>query len=102
MIAQGHCGNIINMVSQAGRRDESLVLAYCLTTAKIISMAGSADLDLIKHGINVSAIAPGVVNGEHWNQADSMFAKLEGKALVQMKTEFAEAVLQGVSRYLQT
>ncbi len=79
MIAQGHGGKIINMASQAGRRGESLVLVYCSTKAAVISMTQSAGLNLIKHGINVNAIAPGVVDGEHWEHVDSMFAKLEGK-----------------------
>ena len=78
MIAQGHGGKIINMASQAGRRGESLVLVYCSTKAAVISMTQSAGLNLIKHGINVNAIAPGVVDGDHWVHVDSLFAQLEG------------------------
>ena len=87
MIAQGHGGKIINMASQAGRRGESLVLVYCSTKAAVISMTQSAGLNLIKYGINVNAIAPGVVDGAHWEHVDSMFAKLEGKELGQKKAE---------------
>lgn len=95
MIKQGHGGKIINMASQAGRRGESLVLVYCSTKAAVISMTQSAGLNLIKHGINVNAIAPGVVDGDHWEHVDSMFAKLEGKALGQKKTEVAAGVPAG-------
>lgn len=95
MIAQGHGGKIINMASQAGRRGESLVLVYCSTKAAVISMTQSAGLNLIKHGINVNAIAPGVVDGEHWEHVDSMFAKLEGKPLGQKKAEVAASVPAG-------
>ena len=95
MITQGHGGKIINMASQAGRRGESLVLVYCSTKAAIISITQSAGLNLIKHGINVNAIAPGVVDGEHWDHVDSMFAKLEGKALGQKKAEVAANVPAG-------
>ena len=95
MIAQGHGGKIINMASQAGRRGEGLVLVYCSTKAAVISITQSAGLNLIKHGINVNAIAPGVVDGEHWNHVDSMFAKLEGKALGQKKAEVAANVPAG-------
>jgi galactitol 2-dehydrogenase len=95
MIAQGHGGKIINMASQAGRRGESLVLVYCSTKAAVISMTQSAGLNLIKHGINVNAIAPGVVDGEHWDHVDSMFAKLEGKAPGQKKAEVAASVPAG-------
>lgn len=95
MIAQGHGGKIINMASQAGRRGESLVLVYCSTKAAVISMTQSAGLNLIKHNINVNAIAPGVVDGEHWEHVDSMFAKLEGKKPGQKKAEVAAGVPAG-------
>ena len=95
MIAQGHGGKIINMASQAGRRGEGLVLVYCSTKAAVISMTQSAGLDLIAHGINVNAIAPGVVDGEHWEHVDAMFAKLEGKAPGQKKAEVEAGVPAG-------
>jgi NAD(P)-dependent dehydrogenase (short-subunit alcohol dehydrogenase family) len=95
MIKQGHGGKIINMASQAGRRGEALVLVYCSTKAAVISMTQSAGLNLIKHGINVNAIAPGVVDGDHWVHVDSMFAKLEGKAPGQKKAEVAAGVPAG-------
>jgi len=95
MIEQGHGGKIINMASQAGRRGESLVLVYCSTKAAVISMTQSAGLNLIKHGINVNAIAPGVVDGAHWEHVDAMFAKLEGKKPGQKKAEVAAGVPAG-------
>ena len=95
MIKQGHGGKIINMASQAGRRGEALVLVYCSTKAAVISMTQSAGLDLIRHGINVNAIAPGVVDGDHWEHVDSMFAKLEGKKPGQKKAEVAAGVPAG-------
>lgn len=79
MIAQGGGGKIINMASQAGRRGESLVAVYCATKAAVISLTQSAGLNLIRHGINVNAIAPGVVEGEHWDVVDAHFAKYEGR-----------------------
>ncbi|KIN63516.1 L-iditol 2-dehydrogenase [Sulfitobacter noctilucicola] len=95
MIAQGHGGKIINMASQAGRRGESLVLVYCSTKAAVISMTQSAGLNLIRHGINVNAIAPGVVDGAHWEHVDAMFAKLENKQPGQKKAEVAAGVPAG-------
>lgn len=79
MIAQGRGGKIINMASQAGRRGEALVAIYCATKAAVISLTQSAGLNLIKHGINVNAIAPGVVDGEHWDGVDALFAKYENR-----------------------
>lgn len=95
MIRQGHGGKIINMASQAGRRGESLVLVYCSTKAAVISMTQSAGLNLIKHGINVNAIAPGVVDGDHWVHVDSKFAELEGKRPGQKKAEVEAGVPAG-------
>ena len=92
MIAQGTGGKIINMASQAGRRGEGLVMVYCATKAAVISITQSAGLDLIKHGINVNAIAPGVVDGEHWDHVDSLFAKHEGRPLGEKKRLVGAAV----------
>ncbi|WP_367383410.1 L-iditol 2-dehydrogenase [Roseobacter sp. HKCCD8198] len=95
MIDQGIKGRIINMASQAGRRGEALVAVYCATKAAVISLTQSAGLNLIQHGINVNAIAPGVVDGEHWDGVDAFFAKYEGKAPGQKKKEVGEAVPYG-------
>ena len=92
MIARGKGGKIINMASQAGRRGEGLVAVYCATKAAVISLTQSAGLGLIEHQINVNAIAPGVVDGEHWDGADAFFAKYENKPLGQKKREVGAAV----------
>ena len=92
MIEAGIRGRIINMASQAGRRGESLVAVYCATKAAVISLTQSDGLNLIAHDINVNAIAPGVVDGEHWDGVDAFFAKYEGKAPGQKKQEVGAAV----------
>lgn len=95
MIAQGRGGKIINMASQAGRRGEALVAVYCATKAAVISLTQSAGLDLIKHRINVNAIAPGVVEGEHWEGVDALFATYENRPLGEKKRLVGEAVPYG-------
>ncbi len=92
MIARGQGGKIINMASQAGRRGEPLVAVYCASKAAVISLTQSAGLNLIEHGINVNAIAPGVVDGEHWDGVDAFFAKYENKAPGQKKSEVGAGV----------
>jgi NAD(P)-dependent dehydrogenase (short-subunit alcohol dehydrogenase family) len=95
MIAAGKGGKIINMASQAGRRGEALVAVYCATKAAVISLTQSAGLALIPHGINVNAIAPGVVDGEHWDGVDALFAKHENRPLGEKKRLVGEAVPAG-------
>ncbi|WP_353472392.1 L-iditol 2-dehydrogenase [Salipiger sp. H15] len=95
MIERGGGGRIINMASQAGRRGEPLVAVYCASKAAVISLTQSAALNLIPHGINVNAIAPGVVDGEHWDGVDAFFAKYENKPLGQKKREVGAAVPYG-------
>lgn len=95
MIECGVRGRIINMASQAGRRGEPLVAVYCASKAAIISLTQSAALNLVGHGINVNAIAPGVVDGEHWDGVDAFFAKYEGKAPGQKRREVGAAVPYG-------
>ena len=95
MIDRGQGGKIINMASQAGRRGESLVAVYCATKAAVISLTQSAGLNLIAHKINVNAIAPGVVDGDHWDGVDAFFAKYEGKPKGQKKREVGDAVPYG-------
>lgn len=95
MIARGKGGRIINMASQAGRRGEPLVAVYCATKAAVISLTQSAGLDLIKHRINVNAIAPGVVDGEHWDHVDSLFAKYENRPLGEKKKLVGDSVPYG-------
>lgn len=92
MIATGRRGKIVNMASQAGRRGEALVGVYCATKAAVISLTQSAGLNLISHGINVNAIAPGVVDGEHWDGVDAKFAAYENKPRGQKKAEVGAAV----------
>lgn len=92
MIARGQGGKIINMASQAGRRGEPLGAVYCATKAAVISLTQSAGLDLIRHGINVNAIAPGVIESDMWDHVDALFARAEGIPLGEKKRAVGQAV----------
>ncbi|MCH4809767.1 L-iditol 2-dehydrogenase [Vreelandella neptunia] len=92
MVARGQGGKIINMASQAGRRGEALVSVYCASKAAVISLTQSSGLDLIKHGINVNGIAPGVVDTPMWEEVDALFARYENRPLGEKKRLVGEAV----------
>jgi len=95
MVRQGRRGKIINMASQAGRRGEALVAVYCATKAAVISLTQSAGLGLIKHGINVNGIAPGVVDTPMWDTVDALFAKYENLKVGEKKRQVGLAVPAG-------
>ena len=92
MIAQGRGGKIINMASQAGRRGEPLVGVYCATKAAVISLTQSTGLDLIRHGINVNGISPGVVDTPMWDEVDGLFARYENLQPGEKKRQVGLAV----------
>ena len=72
-------GKIINVASIAGRRGEALVVAYCASKATVISITQSLALALAPYGVNVNAVAPGVVDTPYWKEVDKQFAALQGK-----------------------
>ena len=95
MVARGHGGRVINLASQAGRRGEALSVAYCATKAAVISITQGTALDLIRHGINVNAIAPGVIDTPMWDVVDAKFAAYEGLPIGEKKRRVAAAVPAG-------
>lgn len=95
MIAQGRGGKIINLASQAGRRGEALVLAYCASKACVISMNQSIALALAPHKINVNALAPGIVDTPFWDEVDKQFAKLLNMEVGEPKRTFTASIPLG-------
>ena len=95
MIRRGKGGKIINIASQAGRRGEGLVAVYCASKAAVISITQSAGLGLIRHGINVNGIAPGVIDTDMWTEVDALFAKYEKLPIGEKKRMVGEAVPYG-------
>jgi galactitol 2-dehydrogenase len=92
MIRRGKGGKIINFASQAGRRGEPLVAVYCASKAAVISLTQSAGQALIKHGINVNGISPGVVDTPMWDEVDALFAKYENRPIGEKKRLVGEGV----------
>jgi NAD(P)-dependent dehydrogenase (short-subunit alcohol dehydrogenase family) len=61
LIAASETGAIVNTASSAGRRG-STVLEYGASKAAVINLTRSLGTRLGRHGIRVSAIAPGLIN----------------------------------------
>ncbi len=95
MIAQERGGKIINLASQAGRRGEALVLAYCASKACVINMTQSMALALAPHKINVNAIAPGIVDTPFWDEVDKQFAKILNMEVGEPKRTFIKSIPLG-------
>lgn len=95
MIAANRRGAIINLASQAGRRGEALVGVYCASKAAVISLTQSAGLGLIRQGVRVNGIAPGVVDTPMWTDVDALFARYENRPIGEKKRLVGEAVPYG-------
>ncbi|MDC7743015.1 L-iditol 2-dehydrogenase [Rhizobium binxianense] len=95
MVERGEGGRIINFSSQAGRRGEGPAVAYCASKAAVISITQSCALELIRYGINVNAIAPGVVDTPMWDVVDAKLGSREGLKPGDVKRRAAAAVPAG-------
>jgi D-sorbitol dehydrogenase (acceptor) len=78
-------------ITEITRESDERVFAINVKGA-LICLTQSAGLNLIKHGINVNAISPGVVDGEHWQGVDALFAKYENRPLGEKKRLVAQEV----------
>jgi D-sorbitol dehydrogenase (acceptor) len=92
MVARGKGGRIINISSQSGRRGEALVSVYSASKAAVISLTQSAALALVKHGINVNGIAPGVIDTPMWDTVDRLFARYEDLPVGEKKRSVGKAI----------
>lgn len=95
MVGAGRRGAIINMASQAGRRGEAQSAVYAATKATVISLTQSAALALVKDGVRVNAIAPGVIDTPMWDHVDALHAKLDGLPVGEKKRQVGAAVPYG-------
>ena len=92
MLKQKQPGKVINIASESGRRGEPMIAAYCASKAAVISITQSAGLELIKRGIHVNAISPGVVDTPMWDVVDALYAKYENRPVGEKKLLVGKAV----------
>ena len=70
----------------------SAFVAYATAKAGVVGLTNSLAREFGSDNIRVNAIAPGVVDGEHWDGVDAFFAKYENKAPGEKKREVGAAV----------
>ncbi|QDT48407.1 3-oxoacyl-[acyl-carrier-protein] reductase FabG [Symmachiella dynata] len=69
MIERGY-GRIVNVASIAGIRGRPMAIAYSVSKAGVIEFTKSAGEALVKHGIRINAVAPGLVGTEILDDVD--------------------------------
>ncbi|MFO1081149.1 MAG: SDR family oxidoreductase [Reyranellaceae bacterium] len=58
MIARGHGGTVINIVSTAGHQGEPGNIAYSTAKSGLLNFTRSAAMELVGHGIRVNSLTP--------------------------------------------
>jgi NAD(P)-dependent dehydrogenase (short-subunit alcohol dehydrogenase family) len=66
MIASGHGGSIIHLLSTAAHFGEATGSAYTSSKAALLSLARSAAMDLAHHGIRVNTVTPCAMEHQLW------------------------------------
>ncbi len=95
MVEADQPGAIINVASQAGRRGEGPSAVYAATKAAVISLTQSAALALVRQGVRVNAVAPGVVDTPMWTVVDRLHAETLGVAVGETIAKTVAAIPAG-------
>ena len=90
-ITQGR-GKIINIASMLSFQGGIRVPSYTASKSGVLGITRLLANEWAAKGINVNAIAPGVVDGEHWDGVDALFARYEGLPPGEKKRLVGEAV----------
>ena len=71
-------GKIVNISSISGQAGRPLAPHYAASKAALINITQTAALALAPYGINVNAVAPGVVATPMWDRLDLEYGRLSG------------------------
>ena len=81
MVTAGMKGRLVAVSSVSGRSGRPNVVDYAASKAGVINLVRSAALALARHGINVNAVCPGVVDSEMTRVVHQGRAALKGITL---------------------
>ena len=64
MVALGHRGSIIVIVSTAGHQGQAGNIGYCTSKSGLLNFTRAAAMDLARHGIRVNSLTPTATDGD--------------------------------------
>ncbi len=85
-------GKIVNLASISGQAGRPLASHYAASKAAIINITQSAALALAPYGVNVNAVAPGIVSTPMWDQLDRQYGAISGSAPGEPMAAFVDKV----------
>ena len=98
MIAQGHGGRIITIVSTAGRLPSSgntPAAAYVASKHAAMGLIKQMALELAPHGILMNAVFPGIVDTEMVHSLQAAISEQSGEPYAQVRERFRNLIPLG-------
>ena len=84
MIQQGRGGKIVNITSVAGQMGRVKQASYCSVKGGLIMLTKVAAMELAEHGINVNAVAPGLIDVAAQRDEDTLSQAYKDSYLEQL------------------
>ena len=84
-LAASRRGRIVNIASLTSFVAFYEVTAYAASKGAVLALTRNLAIEWARDGINVNAIAPGVVDTPMWDTVDSLFAKYENRPIGEKK-----------------
>lgn len=89
-------GHVLVTASVAGRRWQKEQTIYCATKKAVYALVEGLRLEMLEHNVHVTAVAPGWVANEFWEEVDEFQDGTLQKALDEEKAIRSEDIAAGV------